>query len=154
MSVTIKDTDHGYSNLVSVLSRGGMKLKVGIFPDGEGAKIYDSGATVADVGFWAEEGTKNQPPRRWFSGWFRGNKDLLAFWIKGEMRRVIMDKQTTEEALNRIGKKVVGGIQKGILQGVPPPNAPLTVKRKGHGHMLIETGKFIQAIAYRILRRA
>ena len=41
-------------------------------------------------------------------------------------------------------------IVKAIDDGIPPPNAPSTVKRKGFDHPLVETGEMRDNVEYRI----
>lgn len=41
-------------------------------------------------------------------------------------------------------------IVENILRGVPPPNAESTVRKKGHGHTLMETGEMMAAITWQI----
>jgi hypothetical protein len=37
-----------------------------------------------------------------------------------------------------------------IVRGVPPPNAESTVRKKGHGHTLMETGEMMAAVTWQI----
>jgi len=51
-----------------------------------------------------------------------------------------------EEAAKRLKDALVARID----SGVPPPNAPSTVKRKGHDHTLIDTGEFKNSIEIKV----
>lgn len=55
---------------------------------------------------------------------------------------------TLEAALRAIGEQGVKTVQRYIGSGIPPPNAPSTVQRKGHGRTLIDTGRYQRSIAW------
>lgn len=51
-----------------------------------------------------------------------------------------------EEAATQLKDALVARID----SGVPPPNAPSTVKRKGHDHTLIDTGEYKNNIEIKV----
>lgn len=50
------------------------------------------------------------------------------------------------EELERAGEKYKAAIEARIDSGVPPPNAPYTIMRKGHGLTLRETWAYRESI--------
>jgi len=72
--------------------------------------------------------------------------------MKGLINDIMAGKMTMGQALDEIGKLVGELMKKRILGRIPPPNAPLTIARKGFDHPLIETTQMINDIKHRIGR--
>lgn len=149
MGVSVTDRDNGYQALRSVFDQNGTKLDVGVF--GNKNETYDNGVTTTDVGTWAEYGTKHAPARPWLSGWLDENWELVIFRLRMEMSRVVRGQQTKTQALTRVGQRIRDGIRDRILAKIPPPNAESTIRKKGFDHPLLETGRFLEAITYRVV---
>jgi hypothetical protein len=49
-----------------------------------------------------------------------------------------------------IGMRVVGDIQDRISDGIPPPNSPITIARKGSSKPLIDSGQLRQSISFEV----
>lgn len=147
----VTDRDNGYAALRAVFDQNGTRLEAGVF--GNKGETYDNGVTTTDIGEWAESGTKTMPARPWLSGWLDENWELVIFRLRMEMSRVVRGQQTKNQALSRVGRMIRDGIRERILAKIPPPNAPATIKKKGFDHPLLETGRFLKAITYRILDR-
>lgn len=150
MSVKVTDNRVRFDALVGELySREGRTLSVGIPEDR--AQLTDAhGITAIRKAVWAEFGTPNAPARSWLLGWCNENEDLIRFWMRGELRLVIEGKQTKVQALRRVGEKAVASIKERIVNRIPPPNAPSTIKKKGSDVPLIETGHFLGAIGAKV----
>lgn len=54
--------------------------------------------------------------------------------------------------LERVGLWAQGSIQQRISDGIPPPNAESTIRRKGSSTPLIDTGQLRTSIKYRVKR--
>jgi hypothetical protein len=65
-------------------------------------------------------------------------------------RAVLLTKITPVQGLNLLGLHAVGLVQKRIADGVPPPNAPSTIKRKGSSKPLIATGQLRASITHEV----
>lgn len=53
-------------------------------------------------------------------------------------------------ALGIAGEKVLGDMRRKVRAGIPPPNAPITVKRKGSSKPLIASGQLVQGLTYEV----
>ena len=62
---------------------------------------------------------------------------------------VVLDLFTPEQALELLGEYVVGLIRQRMADGIPPPNRPSTIKRKGSSKPLIDTGGLRGSITHR-----
>ena len=52
------------------------------------------------------------------------------------------------DALKVLGEKITSDIKRSIEQGIPPPNAPSTIKPKGSSKPLIDSGQMKNAVTY------
>lgn len=77
--------------------------------------------------------------------WFALSRKLLS--------ALIADKVTAEQALGLLGAQAVADIQAQIREGLPPPNAPSTIARKGSSVPLIDTAQLIRALSWAVARR-
>lgn len=154
------DRDNGYTKVRKALAEDATsKLDVGL-PNSAIELLYDNGVSVWEAAAWSEFGVAakdgrgwRQPPRPWLRGWFDENKDLVVFWLRGEMQRVVRGEQTREQALENVGRRCVHGVKQRILSGIEPENAEATVRKKGFSLPLFNTGKFVKAIAYKVTRK-
>lgn len=92
------------------------------------------------------------PKRPFIRGWFDSNKgrqELVKMQRALGARRV-KNLETIETSLKKLGVFAVGKIKKYIADGVPPPNAQVTIDRKGSSKPLIATGQMRNSITYRV----
>lgn len=146
----IKDTDRGYKKLLTTINKAGVgTVEVGILT-GEGNKESATpGLTLYDVAMFNEFGL-GVPERSFIRGYVDENKGQVQKWSKILAEQVLAGKLTTAQALELLGMKVQGGIQKRIADGIDPENKPSTIKRKGSSTPLIDTGQLRSAISYRV----
>lgn len=152
MSTRITDTDHGAKALAARIAK--MKkgqVDVGIFADQGSAQKNkaSAGLTVLDVASFHEFGL-GVPERSFLRGYVDENKQRVRGMIKALAAQVDQGKLTQEMALERLGMTIVGEIQKRISQGIPPPNAPATIARKGSSTPLIDTGQLRSSITHKV----
>lgn len=146
--IRVKDTDRGAKQrLRSLKTLKGGEVTVGIHAS-DGSKPEGT-RTVLEVAIWNEFGTSRIPSRSFLRSWYDDHeKEAEARW-KAIMRRVARGALSKEQGLNQFGLWVVGEIQKRISQGVPPPNDPKTIARKGSSVPLIDTGQLRSSITHR-----
>lgn len=149
MSVRVTDKDNGYKKMRANLKRAskGGGVSVGIHAQ-EGAQQHEGEpATVLDVAIWNEFGL-GVPERSFIRAWVDENASENREKLRKAMAMVVRGQKTLEQALELIGLSFQGGVQKKIAAGVPPPNAPETVARKGSSTPLINKGQMRQSVTY------
>lgn len=109
--------------------------------------------TVLEVAIMNEFGTDTIPERSFIRAWVDLEGDEARKWMRALIKQVIRGAITKEVALERFGQKVQGSIQARIADGIPPPNAPATVERKGSSTPLIDTGQLRSSITYKVDER-
>ena len=148
MGFRLKDTDHGWkARLKGLLAlKAPAHVDVGIL---ESAGVEKDGTSVIDVAEWHEFGTATIPERSFIRAWFDEAEPQLRQDFAALMRTVAAGKRTRAEVLELMGQRMVGQVQARMAAGVPPPNAPSTVRRKGSSTPLIDTGVLRSSVTYR-----
>lgn len=110
--------------------------------------------TNVDLGVWHEFGVPqlNIPERSWLRSAFDGKHDRWEKFAEKQAQLLIDGKVTLEEALGRLGLLAEADVKKGITSGggIPPPNAPSTVARKGSSRPLVDTGQFLNSVTFEV----
>lgn len=120
--------------------------------------VHPTGASVAQVAKWNEEGH--------MTGWggYSPPRPFLRVGAMGYIKRRIIPKyvnrvndvamgRLTWSALNKeLSKELKESVQRSILEWKSPPNAPLTIRLKGHGELLIDTGTMYDRVKARVVR--
>lgn len=157
-TVKFKDTDRGLEALKARIGKAAAaRVSVGIH-EAEGAEETEDGeATVLDVAAFNEFGGENDnPPRRSFiADWADENseehKELLrrsaAAVVKGTL-------PSTTVALERLGLRFVGDVQKRIVAGIEPENAESTIAKKGSSTPLINHGQLLGSVTHQVTQGA
>jgi hypothetical protein len=70
-----------------------------------------------------------------------------------EAKKALLQRQTPEQAIGRVGEIAKADVIRGIDRGISPPLKPATVRRKGSSKPLIDTGQLKQAIKVETERR-
>ncbi len=151
MSVKISDKDKGYKKLLDAAAKAKHgTVDVGVLAGkGDEASKTSPGLTVMDVATFNEFGL-GVPERSFIRGYVDENEQAIRNDIKKLALLIMKGEKTTEEALELLGLKTVGGIQKRISAGIDPPNATSTVRRKGSSKPLIDTGQLRSSITHRV----
>lgn len=108
---------------------------------------YIDGTQIAFVAACNEFGTSTIPSRPFFRNAIAENKKL---WKKNLIN---IYKKEGEKSFYLIGIKIVSDIRKSILQLEIPPNAPSTIRRKGHDSPLIDTGQMLRSVDHEVKKR-
>lgn len=146
--VSVKLDDRKYRKIEKELLKFGRGwILVGLF---EGEEHVESGATVAAIGFFNEFGTKNIPERSWMRSWFDSNLRRIKSMVLRVTNKIKERKMTAERALNILGAWAVGELKKSIIQLRTPPNAPVTIARKGSSNPLVDTAQMLNSVRYKI----
>ncbi len=129
------------------LPKGQVEITVGVHSD-DANHTHGSGEglTVGDIATFHEFGTQVTPQRSFIRGWFDQRQDFIAKTLRAQFQAVVEGKRPVEQALARVALAFEGDVKQRILENIPPPLAPATVKRKGSSVALIDTGQLRNAI--------
>lgn len=133
------------------MGQGKARVEVGVL--GDAAAETHRGAqsvTLADVASWNEFGLGHVPERSFLRAWFDGATRENRATLKRAAEHVTARRMELARALELCGVKFQAEVQKRISQGVPPPNAPVTIERKGSAIPLIDKGQLVQGITFRV----
>ncbi len=156
MTVRIKDADHGMRALLDRMREAskGAGISVGVHAQ-EGAQEHKAKdgevapVTILDIALFNEFGL-GVPERSFIRAWFdsasKENKEAL----ERALKLVLKGGKTLPEALELVGLRFQGQIQKFIAAGVPPANAPATVAQKGSSKPLIDTGQLRDSVTFKV----
>ena len=129
--------------LNSRVSASAALVKVGFL---EGA-TYPDGTPVAQVAAWNEYGTTRSPMRDFFRSMIRAKGPK---WGE-ELARVL---KTTggdvPKALALMGERISDQLTQSIVEFSDPPNAKLTVDKKGFNQPLLNTGTMQRSAGYEV----
>lgn len=126
-------------------------LFVGYFDD---SGKYSDGTKLSEVALWNEYGTISKkgkehiPPRPFLRNTInnQANIDKFARIIGYELA----ESGDLNLAFERCANVAVSAVKKSIRSNTPPPNDPATIKAKGSSHTLIDTGKLMGGVDYKI----
>ena len=143
-------------NAKSAQARAIEEVEVGFFPDaryptvttGKGGGESQEPHPVAFVAATNEFGNRKEriPERPFFRRAIANGKRRVGEIIEDNIdtRTMAVDQRTA----GLIGAYMVGEIQKEIVRLDEPPNAPITIERKGRDNPLVDTGKMKQSVTF------
>lgn len=157
--VKFKDTDKGLEALKARIGKAAAaRVSVGIheaegsLPDGD-----DGEATVLDVASFNEfGGPDNNPPRRSFiADWADENSDEHKELLRRSAAAVVKGTlPSMTVALERLGLRFVGDVQKRIIAGIEPENAESTIAQKGSSTPLVDGGQLLSSVTHQVTQGA
>jgi hypothetical protein len=161
---SVTDTDHGYEALRKrVFGIKNPKIAVGILAGPGAAPHANPGGrdplTVLDVATINEFGAQwtdkagrvhEIPERSFIRDWFDAAEPELREKMLALMQDVIAGRREVDQILQLLGLYCVGQIEQRIADGVPPPNAPSTIKKKGSSKPLINSGQLRASVTFEV----
>lgn len=173
MRVTVKvsDKDRGWAKMVRAAEAlaGGSYAKVGILGEESTGGLPGADLTMVELGTIHEFGTADGriPARSFVRSTFDIERERLAQMARRLVWEVLSGDQTVDRALNVLGAYLAAAIKRRVTDGpgIPPPNAPATVRAKeAHGRWnrrgkaaaagvrtLIDTGRMIGAVTWAVV---
>lgn len=157
--VKVTSKDNGLKALLAALDSH--DLTVGIH-EAEGSQASGDGdATIAEIGYFHEYGTKTAdgeehiPERSFLRDYIDENESKNNTRLTKLFQKVVASKGkfTATTALNQFGLLAVGEIQKRISEGIPPDLSQETIDRKGSSVPLIDTGLLRSSITHQLKKR-
>lgn len=151
-TLKLEDRDFGWKHLQGAVLKLGDKgafTLVGVQGAQGAANVQSTALTYAQLARIHEFGTARIPARSFLYATIEKHKAEIQKRATAFGRGVLMDLFTVEKALELLGEYVVGLIRQRIADGIAPPNAPSTIKRKGSSKPLIDSGGLRAAISHR-----
>jgi hypothetical protein len=157
--VKIVDRDTGWTEFFKKVeaARGERYAKVGVLADTEAGGMHeaDGDLTVAEIFAVNEFGTEDGhvPERRPLRATFDETREELAEKAGKFVIEVLFGSLKVDQALNAIGAMLANAVKRRITdgEGLPPPNAPATIKAKGSARPLVDTARMLGAITWAIV---
>lgn len=152
---SVKDTDRGYKKAIRSLRKAAGKrhVVVGIRSEKGSATAEGDSLNLAGIAAVNEFGSKDGhvPERSFLRSTFDAGKDRYAGVIEEALGRVTDGTSDIEKELGLLGLRVTADVQRTIAAGVPPPNAPSTIRRKrGSSGQLRDTGRLTQSLDHEV----
>lgn len=131
--------DKGEQKKIIRLEPAGKKLAAG-----KKRETINQNLTLATVAQWNEFGNSKIPARSFLRSVLHDNRKKI-----DENAKIILKKRP-DIFFETIGQSIVNMIQKKISEGVPPPNKPATIARKGSSKPLVDTGQLRTSITFKV----
>jgi len=122
--------------------KGRSKVKVG-FPTGVDDEILNKAV-------WNEFGTEHIPERPFIRNGLRDGVGELKRVSRLVAARVVDGNLTTRQALNQLGKTGADLVKQSAIDLKDPPNAEVTVSRKGSSNPLIDTNEMVGSVTWEV----
>lgn len=126
---------------VGVLASKGGAARRGKISMAELAAIHEFGSPAAGV-----------PERSFIRRTFAAKEQQLATFSARLAAAIIGGQMSVNRALDLLGAWGASEVKKTITEGegVPPPNAPTTIAKKGSDRPLVDTGRLLGAIQWEV----
>lgn len=127
--------------------RGGGKVSIG-FP--VNATYPDKNHTpVAQVAMWLNYGTRNMPPRPFFTNMVEQKSPR---WPNSLGNLLVNNNYDVHRSLEQMGEGIAGQLRQSIIDFNSPPDSAATMKRKraanGAQATLVDTGHLLRTVTY------
>jgi hypothetical protein len=149
--VQIKDVDKGYRDMMKRINDAKHAvLAVGITA-GTGGQAHKGGGGMTVLGIATiHEFGLGVPERSFMRAWFDTFQPQAKKMITIMLQSVVKGTRTKAQAMELLGVRFVGEIQKFIVNGVFDPLSRVTIRAKGSSKPLIDTGQLRSSITFRI----
>lgn len=158
MAGSVTDRDLGWARLVrEIRAAKGLVGKAGVIgskaeaerPDGKGGTI-----TNAELAMAHEFGTAHVPERSFIRAPFDANRSKYEDHLAAFAKKVYAGAMKVERAVGLVAAEMASDVRKYIVDGagVPPPNAPATIARKGSSRPLVDTAQMKNSISHAVER--
>ena len=148
----VKDT-RVWEAMKKNLKKGkGVSVNVGFFDEMYGPE--NDSLFVAQVAKWQEEGTDKIPMRPFIRAGFMIKNIEKQEWITPQVKAMVsavaLGQLSWNQLYQRLGPVFVEIMKKEIELWQIPMNAPKTVELKGFNNPLIDTGRMLDSVEYRV----
>ena len=128
------------------------QVRVGLKRGKKGKKHngMPSKADLVEIALYNELGTSTIPSRPFLAQTVQMHEEEIKEMAATEVSQALLGEKDSQQAFEVIGEDVRKKVQNRIDEGQFVPNAPSTIRRKGHDHPLIDTGTMRDSISYTI----
>lgn len=155
MSVKITIDTSGWDKIKkNLLQANSESLNVGFFPESRYGPENDN-LPVSTVAMFMEEGDPvKYPPRPFIRMGFLPRLKTSEYVpvFQQAIKSVLDGKATFKQAYTKLGPVMVKGLQNEIISWDTPPNSPQTIEAKGFNDPLINTGKMLESVDFKVER--
>ena len=142
-----KDIDYGWDKLKKeLISKKNRYVTVGVHADRAQRSDGANNLLLA----MAHEFGLGVPERSFIRDTMDKNELIYITYLKQMMGMVVAGRITKDRAIQLVGLKIQADMKNYIAAGIDPPNAPVTIARKGSSTPLIDTGQLINAIDFEV----
>lgn len=126
---------------------------------GKGGKRANTNLTNAQLAAINEYGLSNSPARPWIGPSFRLNrKKYMERLVKAYQQALKVGRPSLVMLeLERLGFLMSADIKNYVTQsplpGIPPPNAPSTIARKGSSRTLVDSGQMVNSVTHKVISK-
>lgn len=145
MGVKIRDTLTADGKRLEKTLRelGALEVRVGI----QQGKVNKDGVDLVDIAMFNELGTARAPSRPFLRDSVDANGDKINAFLQTRKKKILQG-ESAEEILKKIGVFQKGLIQAQIREGSFAPNAEATIRKKKSATPLIDTGRMRQSVNF------
>lgn len=145
--VVTKTIANNWNKVESLIRGSGTRIQVGIL---KGSGSVD-GATIADIAFWNEFGTKRIPERPFLrSTYAEQKKTVLTKMVKAMQKTLKGGNLATE--FGKVGQWYEDRVKETITNLSDPPNAESTKRIKKSSNPLIDTGRMRATVRHEVVQ--
>lgn len=154
VTIKITDTDLGWKRIQMEMKKfRKLFTDIGHFSDSR----YGDGTSVALIAAVNEFGTNHAgrnrkvkiPERSWKRSVFDKNINRIWRVIEQLISKILTGQLTAEKAIAQLGEWWTGMEKDSITNLTSPPNAPITIRKKGSSNPLIDTGQMRNSIDHK-----
>lgn len=143
------DRDHGWLNIKNEMAAmRGAVARIGLLS--KSGKSKKSNASIVEIGFYNEFGTKDIPARPFIRTTADENRTKYVSLFKSEATKIFQGRSTTRRSLELIGLRAQADVRKKIKSIKTPPNAASTIRQKGSDNPLIDDGTMLRAVDFEV----
>lgn len=159
VTITAKNKGKEIERLLNMEGTDAVKVGVlkgsGVHPGPRGKKPKVLTATIAEIAWWNEFGTRTIPERP-FLRWTMREHNFYREHLKKALFKAMTTPRTYPvKWLKKVGQQAASDVRSMIRDGPFEPNAPATIKKKStssgrKAKPLIDTGTLRQSIQYEV----
>lgn len=159
MGEKLEFKDMGIGKWMARISDAGLaRIRVGVVGAKAGEPSGDGRITVADAAIINEYGVDNGKVKIEERSFLRkplthGNPAVSGLMTEF-VRKVVDNVGSVDDAANEAGRGLADISRNALLAGIPPDNAPETIRKKGFDHPLVHTSALAGAISHRVVRES